>query len=386
MYKKERKLNFGLIAVATAVSFQICGCGGTSGKSTSPNGQVTIVNNRLLRNGAPWVPHGYFQVAFEAPPNVPAKSFETNATQGYTPQEYTDMANAGADSVRLMIAQTGADPDQNVTENPDAADYSLPLVQEFVGAIQAARNAGLTVIVGVQDESVTGEQKGQNLPSAATIRVWANIFTLAPQLKTDTGVLLELFNEPGTGPDQVPTATDWANWAVAMNATIASVRAEKAKNVVVADGLAHAETLTGAPALIDEDNLVAYAAHPYAFSESQEQSTFWDKSFGNFAASNPVIITEFAQGYFCAPDNPQVMVNFLNYLQSHNVGLEMGAWDWGAASFGTSRYDFNDPPNTAAFTSFYSHGVLNTCGTAVRGPGLTVNAWYTTGTVPTNPI
>lgn len=238
------------------------------------------MSNHLQRDGAAWVPHGYFQVAFEAPPAVKALTYEVNATQDYTPQEYTDMMNAKADSVRLMLAQTAGDADP---QNPDYADYSAALTQQFVGAVQAARNAGLTVIMGIQDEAVTGELHPLYLPSAATDRVWSQLFQFAPQFKTDKGILLELFNEPGPGPSQIPTTTDWANWAAAMNATIASVRSEGATNVVIADGLAHAETLTGAPSLTDPLNQLAYAAHPYAFQESDEQPGFWNTSFGNFA-------------------------------------------------------------------------------------------------------
>jgi endoglucanase len=62
--------------------------------------------------------------------------------------------------------------------------------------------------------------------------------------------------------------------------------------VVVAGGLAHAETLTGAQTLTDPLNQVAYAAHPYAFNADQETSSFWDASFGTFAQTAPVIITE----------------------------------------------------------------------------------------------
>ncbi len=369
-----------LAVATTALAIQVCACGGNGTAAVSPTstriGLVSIVSNHLQRDGAAWVPHGYFQVAFEAPPAVKALTYEVNATQDYTPQEYTDMMNAKADSVRLMLAQTAGDADP---QNPDYADYSAALTQQFVGAVQAARNAGLTVIMGIQDEAVTGELHPLYLPSAATDRVWSQLFQFAPQFKTDKGILLELFNEPGPGPSQIPTTTDWANWAAAMNATIASVRSEGATNVVIADGLAHAETLTGAPSLTDPLNQLAYAAHPYAFQESDEQPGFWNTSFGNFAATNPVIITEWGQGYYCAADNATTLVKFLNYLQTRGIGLEMGAWDWGAASsYGTARYNF---PN-AQFSSFYTNGVFNTCGTPARGPGLTVNAWYATGVIP----
>ena len=156
-------------------------------------------------------------------------------------------------------------------------------MQQFIGAVKAARTAGLTVIVGIQDEGVSGKTNMLGLPSPATLRTWQQ---LVPAFKDDKGILLEPFNEPGTGPQQLPSATDWENWQAALNATIASVRSQGATNVLVADGLAHAETLTGAPPLSDSLHQVAYAAHPYSFQDSDESTAFLDQSFGNEPLAN----------------------------------------------------------------------------------------------------
>jgi endoglucanase len=372
-----RRLFLALLSLALTVTCSGCNSGYIA--SNVLTGQVSIVNNKLMRDGKPWTPHGFFQVAFQASPyeqNVPA--FETNAQMGYTPQEYTDMANAGADSVRVMLGQTVGDP-QNSTY------YSQALVNQFVGAVQAARNAGLTVIVAVQDEPITQDQNPTDLPNAATQRVWSQ---LVPAFKNDKGVLLELFNEPGTGPSQNPKPTDWQDWAAAMNSTITSVRNEGANNVVVADGLAHAGLLTGAPALTDTKNQVAYAAHPYTFSADEEKGTgFLDNSFGTFAADNPVIITEWGQGYYCGPTNPTFLITFLNYIQSKGIGLEMSFWDWGGpTAFGGTRYGY---PLKTQVSMYNSNGSPLPCETdnsptALRGPGLTIDSWYKTGEIPTD--
>jgi endoglucanase len=371
-----------------ALAITCAGCGTGSVASSVLAGQVSIVNNKLMRDGKPWTPHGYFQVAFQASPNeqnVPA--FETNAQMGYTPQEYTDMANAGADSVRVMLGQT-------VGDRQNSMYYSQAFVNQFIGAVQAARNAGLTVIVGIQDESITQDQNPTDLPNAATQRVWSQ---LIPAFKEDKGILLELFNEPGTAPavgstplpNPTPTTAEWQAWATAMNSTIASVRSEGATNVVVADGLTHATTLTGAPTLTDNLNEVAYAAHPYTFQASSEQQenaqSFLDNSFGNFAANNPVIITEWGQGYYCGPTNPDFLITFLNYIQSKGIGLEMSFWDWGGpTAFGGTQYGF---PKDTQVSMYYSNGSLVPCETnnsptPARGPGLTINSWYSTGVIP----
>jgi endoglucanase len=86
-------------------------------------------------------------------------------------------------------------------------------VVQFIEAVQDARKAGLTVIVSVQDESIVQDQNPTPLPNAATQRVWSK---LVPAFKDDKGIMLELVNEPGTGPDQVILASDWQDWAAAM--------------------------------------------------------------------------------------------------------------------------------------------------------------------------
>jgi hypothetical protein len=37
---------------------------------------------------------------------------------------------------------------------------------------------------------------------------------------------------------------------------------------------------------------------------------------------------------------PQAVLNFLGYLQQHNVGLEAVAWDWGPYNFASAVPNF----------------------------------------------
>jgi len=66
------------------------------------------------------------------------------------------MRAAGADSVRLQIAQAGADP--------QSAIYNNAFFEKTMAAIRFARKAGLTVIVCVQDESHVPGEKAIDLP------------------------------------------------------------------------------------------------------------------------------------------------------------------------------------------------------------------------------
>ena len=61
-------------------------------------GEVEVRGKVLLRDGQPWVPHGFYQIAFEvAPGNLERADhpFWAIAYNHYTPQEYDDMRSAG---------------------------------------------------------------------------------------------------------------------------------------------------------------------------------------------------------------------------------------------------------------------------------------------------
>ena len=48
-------------------------------------------------------------------------------------------------------------------------------------------------------------------------------------------------------------------------------------------------------------------------------------SLGTSREKSPVIITEWISGaYFCDADTPESTVQFLQYLQEHGIGLEVG--------------------------------------------------------------
>ena len=340
-------------------------------------GEVSVQGNRLLRDGQPWIPHGFHQIAFVLPPGVaPQKPFFKVASDNYTPKEYNEMRDAGADSVRIQVAQTGMDPQNHMPRFRD----------RVFGAIRSARAAGLTVIVSVQDQPQTGETKPAALPNDATRRVWEEI---APVFRHDRGVLFELLNEPfppgepfPPKADLPPSSQNWQAWAQAMNETIHTVRKTDAVNVVVADGMPIGEYLENAPLLSDPLGQVAYASHPYAHNNLDQIPSTWDKKFGNFSRKAPVIITEWGTGYHCDANTPMAVVTFLQYLQDHGIGLEVVAWDWQPPRFGSAVYDF---PH-GRFSSFVKpSGELLSCEDYGFGLGKTVEAWYRTGVPPTSP-
>jgi endoglucanase len=330
----------------------------------SGRGIVEVQGGELMRDGRPWVPHGFYQIAFEvAPGNLPRADhpFWAIAYNNYSPDEYREMRAAGADSVRLQIAQAAADPQSRL--------FDRAFLDKAIGAIQSAREADLTVIVSVQDESHVPGEKPIDLPDDGTRRVWKEI---APHFAQDRGVLFELLNEP----QPQPTAANWRRWAQAMNLTIETIRRLGARNVLIADGLGVGQVIDGAPLL--DDNQVAYSSHPYALHAEGQTRKVWDEKFGNFSRRAPVIITEWLSGgYFCDADTAASTVAFIKYLQAHHIGLEVGAWDWHSAGFGSVRWDF-------------PHGKFSTfaglsCHKPGYGLGKVIEKWYTTGSPADTP-
>ena len=321
-------------------------------------GEVTVQGKELLRDGQRWIPHGFYQIAFEVAPGNLGRAdhpFWATAQNHYAPEEYTQMRNAGADSVRIQIAQAGADPQSPL--------FDGKFLAKALAAVRAAREAGLAVILCVQDESHVPNEKPIDLPDNGTRRVWKEI---APQFANDRGVLFELLNEPRPEPNP----QNWKRWEAAMTQTLRTVRETGAHNVLVADGLGVGQVIDGAPLLPDPQ--VAYASHPYALQQHGQTRQAWDEKFGNFSHRAPVIITEWVSGgYFCNADTPGSTVQFVQYLQNHGIGLEMGIWDWAPLGFGSVRQGF---PN-AKFSSYA--GLV--CHQPFYGSGKVIETWYATG-------
>jgi endoglucanase len=329
--------------------------------------EVEIRGKELLRDGRPWIPHGFYQIAFEvAPANLSRADhpFWTTAQEDYRPEEYTGMRAAGADTVRIQIAQAGADPKSPI--------FDRAFLNKALDAVRAARRAGLTVIVCVQGESHVPHVPPLDLPGPGTRRVWEKI---AREFADDRGVLFELLNEP----KPVPNPENWMKWKEAMTETAQTVRKTGARNVIIADGLESGQVLDGAPLL--NDSQVAYASHPYADQKSGQYGQTrdaWEKKFGSFARRAPVIITEWHfGGYFCDADTPRATLNFLHYIEERHIGVVVGTWDWPPAGFGNARWDFPK----AKFSSFSGLS----CHQPGYGLGRVIEHWYTTGHIPEAP-
>jgi len=356
-------LSFGTV-ISLWAAVALSPCSASPQELTNGRGDVEVRGKELFRDGRPWLPHGYYQIAFEVAPANLARvdhQFWRTAQELFSAQEYTEMRRAGADTVRIQISQAGADPQSPI--------FDANFLNNAIHAVRTARDVGLTVIICVQGESHVPGARNLDLPGPGTRRVWTQI---APLFATDHGVMFELLNEP------VPQANpqNWSLWKSAMTETLQTVRGTGASNVVIADGLGTGQVLEGAPLLGDPQ--VAYASHPYALQQHGQTREAWDEKFGAFARHAPVIITEWHfGGYFCNAKTPVATVEFLHYLQDHRIGVVVGTWDWAPAGFGNARWGFPD----GKFSTFAGRS----CHEPGYGLGRTIESWYKTGRLPDLP-
>ncbi|HEY2359206.1 MAG TPA: cellulase family glycosylhydrolase, partial [Phenylobacterium sp.] len=138
-----------------------------------------------------------------------------------------------------------------------------------------------------------GDPDNVSLPSAAYARAALN---LLDGFKTDSGVMLELFGEPYGIPDQ----ETWARYISKINSMISAIRADGAHNILIVEPL-NQKFQTEAPGsaypggVTDPFHQILWAIHPYfdpVTSFVGADLSKWDLYFGNFAATHPVIVSE----------------------------------------------------------------------------------------------
>lgn len=274
--------------------------------------QITLSGTQLMRGGQPWIPKGVVVTGMVAPDNALLPGYKA-AHQHYGLGELQAIKAYGADLLRFQVSQAGNDPQSSI--------YSSGYADEVKQAVALARSNGLAVIVSMQAERPSGlDQKG--MPSDATQRAWK---TLAPLFVGDPGIMLELFNEPAPFG---PTPHDWAGWLATTQPLVEEVRQMGSHNVLLADGLRWAHTVSGAPPLKDPMQQVVYAEHPY-FSPDDRTRANWDRNFGTFSATHPVLVTEWNawSGNFCFAGLPATAGDFLAYLRQKRIGLVAWAFD-----------------------------------------------------------
>ena len=189
--------------------------------------------------------------------------------------------------------------------------------------IALARGAGFNVIVSMQWQGPSGQLDPTGLPSVTTRRAWRAI---APALADDPGIMLEIFNEPAIGH---AGPKDWQKWKAGMQPLIDLLRKQGSKNVLLVGGVQYSRSFENAPALEDPLGQLGFAVHPFLGEYNQTRAD-WQRKFGDFAKSHPVMATAFnaqAGGNYCRSELPIQTSALLAYLHEKRIGLVAWALD-----------------------------------------------------------
>jgi hypothetical protein len=294
-------------------------------------GAISVAGPALTRDGRPWVPHGLDLMAFLSP--KPTTYSVVTAAAAHWGQPELDHARAfGADTIRFEVSQWGLDP--------SSKGYVPDYLGRVTAAASLARRSGFAVILALSSHGTPGIPNIHDLPDDATARAWRS---LTPYLRSDAGVMAELFNEPIIRQDKPPPgdpyAAMWQIWRDLHLKLVRGLRDAGVHNVLILDGPQTANFL-GDPAVLP-DPLLAYAVHPY-FGGVNGDPGKWPLTFGNLAARVPVLVTEWDMDptVGCKADGPALAKRFIAYVQAHHIGL-IG---WGYDVPGALVQDFSGTP------------------------------------------
>src|SRR5207248_6623020 len=138
--------------------------------NTSPEGQaatqgVSLVGNQFHLNGRPFVPHGFTSISQLLSPWC-ATNATAAASANYGDTEIATAINTWhANTLRFQVSQP-------VLAGPNGAAYA----QQVQTNVQEALNAGLVVIISMQDQSFACGP-AEPLPSQETEAAWSTLLT-----------------------------------------------------------------------------------------------------------------------------------------------------------------------------------------------------------------
>jgi hypothetical protein len=355
MFSGALRVDWALAAIAALAL--VTGCGGGGGGATPSAGTTaggggaaggTTTGGGGTAGGGvrpPVAPDGYYvqgaSIFHESGTRhvfrgVSRPSLEWSfAGQFLSAEDFRRIADWGANVVRLPLNQafwlSGAalhDPGYRATVHQ---------------AVRWARDAGLDVILDLhwsdRGDLANTSPGPQRMADANSLAFWREV---AATYKDDGRVIFELYNEPHDIPwtvwrDGGPSGDGFV--AVGMQALYEAIRAEGAKNLVIAGGLDFAYDLRGIPQHRLQGYNIAYATHPYDFPGKQPAD--WPADWEFLAATDPVIVTEFGS-FDCATAFTQAVID-----RAEAVGASWVAWAWwpGGCAFPSLIADWVGTPS-----------------------------------------
>ena len=259
------------------------------GKASAADDSFSIGGRQILHNGHPFEVHGLTSVAFMEP----IAQMRAEQLSSYIPayehfKENLGVArDFGANTIRFNLDVLALDP-QN-------ARYSGAYLNDVANAISTVRSAGFVAIPVLQNPPglAPGDPDRVSLPSETYTRAALN---LMDRFKTDRGVMLELFGEPYG----FQSRATWERYIGKVNYMIAELRSHGENNILLVEPI-NQKFQTEAPGsaypggVTDTLNQILWAIHPYydpVTSFVGADLSRWDLYFGDFAATHPVIVSE----------------------------------------------------------------------------------------------
>ena len=338
-----------------SVAGALLGLAAMAALAAEPAGVLGVQNGgrQLLRDCKPWVPHGLSFFGRLVPSQRQADPSTAAARERYSATTIGLARAIGADVVRLQIGLPFLDP--------QSPEYDKDYLGEVKDAVAQARRAGFSVIVSLQWEGRTGVKPVEMQPKASALRAW---MAVAPAFAGDLGVAFELFNEPVSPAE--PGPGQWDVWRVGHQALIDALRRSGVRNLLIADGQHGAQRLEGAPALVDPLGQLAYSVHPY-FGQEDNSPQGWDARFGRFAATHPVIVTEWGHAARqCERGGADQVAQLLDYLAARRIGVVV----YGADEVHSRVLRWQD--DQPVWSSYRGRP----CNGAAAGPGELLRTWF----------
>ena len=299
---------------------------------------VILAGNQFYLNGRPFVPHGLNSISQLNSPWCTTK-LTAAAAANYGDTEIEAAKDSWhANTLRFQVSQP-------VLAGPNGAAYA----QQIQTNVQQALNAGLVVIISMQDQSLACGP-AEPLPSQETETAWNTLVTNTT-LQDNPYVMFELFNEPQNLATNTPTTdpqqSTWVDWEdggrqlqptssetwtaytpVGYQDLVNYVRGLGVSNILIADGAHNAGQLQGVPLLTDPSPSyqIAYAVHPFYYTDGQAS---WDNRWGYLTDTHAVIATAWNYGASSCGTSAETMApQFLTYMRTTvNVGIVGHALD-----------------------------------------------------------
>ncbi len=357
----------------------------TAAAPSRPADIMSVSGTRLLRNGKPFIVHGVQIDPFDAPkewygPGLFDNAFLRAAYDHFGPEELQHAKDFGANTIDFQVGQLGLDPENTGSSTKDRVAYSPGYVTELTNGVHLARSMGFVVVLSIADSRYGGDGHAQGLPRGSTERA-AKL--LADLFKDDGGVVLELLSEPyGTATDNWPTYINGGDDYVGINQIIRTVRGTGAQNLLIVQALGQNFTgyerylnKGGAPITDPLHGALAYGVHPYFnFPKIGTEIAGWDAAYGDFAATHPVIVTEWSQNskkpagrpnnWCFGPLGVRLADRAFQYFNEKGINGVIG---WAFDDPMTIVSDFNGTPRTLEGFS---------CGQPGGGIGVLLKAYF----------